>query len=194
MKNVAIIDDNPRERFVLRGLVEDMGFNVVAEGENGRDAVEICMSVSPDLLIMDVHMPVKDGIEAASAISKRCPTPVVLLTGRDDEDIIRRAVDSGVMAFLVKPVRTEELVAAMELSLSRFREFRLLREENETLKNTLEARKLIEKAKGLIMEKEGVSEAEAFKRIRKISMDKRKSMKEIAEVIILALEGRPSGG
>ncbi len=190
MRNVAIIDDSPSERLVLRGLVEDIGFRVVAEGANGREALDICMRSSPDILIMDVSMPEKDGIEAASDISKRCPTPVVLLTGKDDEETIRRAVDSGAMAFLVKPVRTEELVAAMELSISRFREFRLLREENESLKNTLEARKLIEKAKGLIMEKEGVSEAEAFKRIRKISMDKRKSMKEIAEVIILALEGR----
>ena len=119
---------------------------------------------------------------------KQCPTAIVLLAGGATHEEIGDAIAAGAMAYLTKPLRREELIGAMELALSRFREFERLKRENEDLKKTLEARKLIEKAKGLLMEKESISEEEAFSRIRKISMDKRKPMKEIAEVIILALE------
>lgn len=188
MRNIAIIDDNASERLVLKGLVQDSGYNIIAEGSNGAEAVEICRLRSPDLVIMDVKMPVKEGIEAALEISQTCPTPVILLTARDDEDTIRRAAEAGVMGYLVKPVRQEELAPAIELAAVRFQEFRALRDENIELKGALNARKLIEKAKGLLMEREKLTEAEAFARIRKISMDKRKSMTEIAEVIIMAFE------
>ncbi len=188
MKNLAIIDDNSSERVVLKGLVEASGFRVIAEGGNGLDAVNICGEKSPDLVIMDIKMPVKDGIEAAGEVNRRYQIPVVLLTARDDEETVKRAASAGVMAYLVKPVRLEELIPAVELAISRSLEFKALRKENEDLKKALQARKLIEKAKGLLMEKEKMSEDEAFSRIRRISMDKRKTMTEIAEVIILALE------
>ncbi len=188
MRNIAIVDDNPSERLVLKGLVQDSGYNIIAEGSNGAEAVEICRTKAPDLIIMDVKMPVKEGIEAASEISDTCPTPVVLLTGRDDEETIKRAVEAGVMGYLVKPVRQEDLAPAIELAVTRFQEFRMLRNELTELKGALQARKMIEKAKGLLMERENITEGEAFSRIRKISMDKRKSMTEIAEVIILAFE------
>ncbi|MFQ5736649.1 MAG: ANTAR domain-containing response regulator [Thermodesulfobacteriota bacterium] len=188
MKNVAIVDDDSSARFVLKGFVEEAGFSVVAEGSNGAEAVEICRTKAPDLVIMDVKMPVKDGIEAAGEISRACPVPVILLTARDDEETVRRAAGAGVMAYLVKPVRREELAPAMELAMSRFREFNLLRQENAELKGALAARKTIERAKGLLMAREKISEGEAFSRLRKISMDKRKTMAEIAEVIILAFE------
>ncbi|MBI1910575.1 MAG: response regulator [Deltaproteobacteria bacterium] len=188
MRIIAIVDDNASERLVLKGLAEECGLIISAEGENGEQAVEICKSKAPDAIIMDVKMPVKDGIEAAEEISRICPTPVVLLTASDDEATIRRAADAGVMAYLLKPVRGEEILPAVELAISRFSEFKMLRKENADLKNTIYARKLIEKAKGLLMEKEKLTENEAFARIRKISMDKRKSMTEIAEVIILAFE------
>lgn len=188
MRRIAVVDDNPSERLVLKGLLEDAGLDLVAEGVDGSEAVKICRLKSPDLLIMDVKMPVKDGIEAALEISRDCPTPIVLLTGCDDEETVRRAADAGVMAFLVKPVRAEELGPAIELAISRFQEFTALRKENEDLKKTLQARKVIEKAKGLLMEREGMSETEAFARIRKISMDKRKAMAEVAEVIIMAFD------
>ncbi|MDP2690667.1 MAG: response regulator [Deltaproteobacteria bacterium] len=188
MKNIAIVDDDSSARFVLKGLVEEAGFRVVAEGVDGAEAIEICKAKAPDLVIMDVHMPIKDGIEAAGEIGRACPTPVILLTARDDEETVRRAAGAGVMAYLVKPVREEELLPAIELAISRFSEFRLLREENAELKGALQARKTIEKAKGLLMAREKMSEGEAFARIRKISMDKRKSMAEIADVIILAFE------
>lgn len=188
MRRIAIIDDNPMERLVLKGFIEDAGFTLVAEGVSGTEALGICRLHSPDLLIMDVKMPGKDGIEAAEEISRLCPIPIVLLTGCDDEETIKRAAEAGVMGYLMKPVRGEEIAPAVELAISRFSEFTALRKENENLKNTLQARKLIEKAKGLLMEREGLSETESFTRIRKISMDKRKSMAEVAEVIIMAFD------
>lgn len=188
MKKVAIVDDDATERLVLQGLVEETGNPVIAVGSNGAEGVEICMDKKPDIIIMDVKMPVKDGIEAASEISKLCPTPIVLLTASDDEETIKRAAEAGVMAYLLKPVRGEELGPAIELAFTRFKEYRLLKEENLELKSALQSRKIIEKAKGLLMEKEGLTEDQAFSRLRKISMDKRKSMSEIAEVLIMALE------
>jgi two-component system, response regulator PdtaR len=188
MKNLAIIDDNASERFVLKGLVEAGGFRVIAEGGNGLEAVNICRDRSPDLVIMDVKMPLRDGIEAAAEINRQYQIPVVLLTARDDEETVRRAASAGVMAYLVKPIRQEELIPAVELAISRSLELRILKKENQDLKRALQERKVIEKAKGLLMEKKKISEEEAFSRIRSISMDKRKSMAEIAEVIILALE------
>jgi response regulator NasT len=188
MRKIAVVDDNPSERLVLKGFLEDAGLTLVAEGTDGTQALEICRLKSPDLLIMDVKMPGKDGIEAAEEISRLCPTPIVLLTGCDDEETIKRAAEAGVMGYLMKPVRAEEIAPSVELAISRFSEFTALRKENEDLKNTLQARKLIEKAKGLLMEREGLSETESFTRIRKISMDKRKSMAEVAEVIIMAFD------
>jgi len=188
MRKIAIIDDNASERLVLKGFIEDAGHSLVAEGTDGSEALDICRKKDPDLIIMDVKMPVKDGIEAAAEINSFCPKPIVLLTGSDDEETIRRAAEAGVMAYLMKPLRAEELCPAIELAISRFKEFEALRKENSDLKKALEARKSIEKAKGLLMEKENLSEGEAFSRIRKISMDKRKSMSEIAEVLIMALE------
>lgn len=188
MRRIAVVDDNPTERLVLKGFIEDAGFTLVAEGTDGTQALALCRLHSPDLLIMDVKMPGKDGIEAAEEIGRLCPTPIVLLTGCDDDETIRRAAEAGVMAYLMKPVRGEEIAPSVELAISRFSEFTALRKENEDLKNTLQARKLIEKAKGLLMEREGLSETESFTRIRKISMDKRKSMAEVAEVIIMAFD------
>ncbi|OGP23505.1 MAG: hypothetical protein A2X93_02580 [Deltaproteobacteria bacterium GWC2_56_8] len=188
MRKIAIVDDDASERIVLKGLLMENGFSVVAEGKSGLEAIDICRSSTPDLIIMDVRMPGKDGISAAFEISKICPTPVVLLTASDDEETIRRAAEAGVMGFLLKPIREEGLVPAIELAISRFEEFVMLRKENAELKDALKARKTIEKAKGLLMERDKLSEAEAFARIRKIAMDKRKSMTDIAEVIILAFE------
>src|SRR3989337_1008626 len=144
MTRIAIIDDDASERAVLKGLVEESGFEVAGEGENGEEAPAPWSG----------------------------PTPVVLLTATDDPETIRRAVEAGVMAYLTKPVRLEDLLPAVELAVSRFREFEVLRKENLDLKKTLEARKIIEKAKGILMETQKVSEKEAFTRISKESMDR----------------------
>jgi response regulator NasT len=196
MKTVAVIDDNDSERLVVRDLVAECGLKVVAEGCNGAEAISICRNNSPDIVIMDVRMPVMNGIEAAEEISRTCPTPIVLLTADYDPVTIKRAVAAGAMAYLVKPVRIEDILPVVELATSRFKEFRELTEEVSDLKDALKSRKLVEKAKGLLMEKEGLTEAEAYKRIRRISMDRRKSMTEISSIIILALEenGGTEGG
>lgn len=194
MKKIAVVDDNASERAVIKGFVEECGHKVIAEGANGVEAIEICRTKAPDLIVMDIKMPQKDGIEAASEIGRLCPTPVVLLTARDDEETIHRAAEAGVMAYLLKPVRFEDLGPAIEVAVSRFHEFDVLKKEIRDLKNALHARKNIEKAKGLLMEKEKLTETAAFERIRKISMDRRKSMAEIAEIIILALEDKKTKG
>ena len=183
VKRVALIEDNAVERRILRALIEDMGYEVVAEGGDFDAAIKACREMRPDIAVMDVGLPGRDGIEAAGEINRVCPTAILLVTGAEDEETVKRAVNSGVMGYLVKPVGGE-LRPAMELAISRFREFNELRKENEDLKNTIESRKIIEKAKGLLMEKEKISEAEAFSKIRKISMDNRKTMREVSEVII----------
>jgi len=188
MRRIAIADDDKASRLVLKGLIQECGYSVIAEASNGGEAVEVCIKNAPDLIVMDVGMPVKDGIAAAADINRLCPTPVVILTAKDDEDTVRRAIEAGVMGYLVKPVRLEELAPAIELAISRFFEWQAVRKENLDLKTELASRKTIEKAKGLLMSKEGMTENEAFTRLRKVSMDRRKTMVEIAEVIILAFE------
>jgi len=174
----------------LKGLLTDIGCEVIGEGKSGLEAVELLQKLSPDAILMDVKLPGMDGIEAAMAINKLKPTPVILLTAKKDEETIKRAVEAGIMAYLVKPIREEDLLPAIELAISRFREFQVVRKENIDLRESIEARKTIERAKGLLMEKEGLSESDAFSRIQKISMDRRRPMKEIAEILITALEGR----
>lgn len=188
MKRIAVVDDNASERLVIKGFIEAARFAIAGEGANGLEAIEICRDRRPDLLMMDLRMPVKDGIKAAEEISRYCPTPIVLLTADEDSETAKRAAEAGVMGYLVKPARAEEIAPAIEVAISKFKELRALRDENEGLRKSIEERKAVEKAKGLLMEKEGLSEREAFSRIRKISMDKRKGMAEIAEVLIMALE------
>lgn len=189
-KKIITIDDNADHQFVLKGLLKDIGCEVIGEGRSGLEAVDLIQRLSPDAILMDVRLPGMDGIEAATAINKLKPTPVILLTAKKDEETIKRAAEAGVMAYLVKPVREEELLPTIELAISRFKEFQAVSRENIDLRETIEARKTIEKAKGLLMEKEGLSEREAFSRIQKLSMDRRKPMKEIAEILIVALEGK----
>lgn len=189
VRRLIIIDDNIDQRFVLKGLLTDIGCEVIGEGSSGLDAMELMQKLAPDAVLMDVKLPGMDGIEAAMAINKLQPTPVILLTAKKDEETIKRAADAGVMAYLVKPIRQEDLLPAIELAISRFTEFQLVTKQNLELKESIEARKVIEKAKGLLMEKEGLSERAAFSYIQKVSMDKRRPMQEIAEMLISALKG-----
>ena len=189
-RKIVIIDDNADQRFILNGLLTNIGCDVIGEGKSGLDALELIQKFFPDIILMDIKMPGMDGIEAVTAINQLRPTPVILLTGKKDEETIRRAIEAGVMAYLVKPVREEDLLPTIELAISRFNEFQAVLKESMDLKGTIEARKVVEKAKGLLMEKEGLTEKDAFSRIQKISMDRRKPMKEIAEILISALGGR----
>lgn len=169
-------------------MVEECGYTVVADGASGLDAIEICASGEIDLLIMDIDMPQMDGIEAARKIKGRFSCmPILLVTGCYDNDMIRNAIEAGVTTYLVKPIRLEDLEPAIEFTFSHALECRELREKVDELKGTIASRQVVEKAKGLLMEHNGIGEAEAFARIRKTSMDKRMRMTEVADAIILTL-------
>jgi response regulator NasT len=160
----------------------------VAEAADGRTAVELARKLLPDLVIMDIKMPDMDGISAADELAKARVAPVVLLTAYSEQALIGRAKDAGVCGYLVKPFRETELMPVIELALARFDEMRDLEREVSDLKEALETRKLVERAKGVLMEVHGLRESEAFNRMRKTSMDNRKSMREVAEAILLTHE------
>ena len=187
-RRVLVIDDHLPSRSFLIETLNAKGFEVAGEGTKGSRALELSIKTAPDVVLMAVGLPDMDGITAASKIMGENPTPIVLLTSHYDPETIERTKNTGVMAYLVKPLREEELLPAVELAISRFEEFMSLRRENEDLKKTLEARKAIERAKGLLMKHQGLSEAEAFSLIQKKSMDLRKPMVEIAHAIILTEE------
>jgi len=187
-RRVLVIDDHlPSKAFLVRALRE-RGFDVVGEGISGQDALGLAKATVPDVILMAVGLADMDGISAARKIIEKTPFPIVLLTSHYESSTIERAKGAGVMAYMIKPLRGEELLPTMELAISRFAEFISLRKENEDLKKTLEARKIIERAKGILMEDQRLSETEAFSLIQKKSMDTRKSMVEIARAIILTKE------
>lgn len=187
-RRVLVIDDHLSSKTFLIKALAKKGFDVVGESTSGRKATALAKTTIPDVILMAVGLPDVDGISAAREIMEESPVPIVLLTSHYEAETIERAKGSGVMAFLLKPLREEELFPAIELAISRFAEFISLRRENEDLKKTLEARKVIERAKGILMKSRGLSEAEAFALIRKKSMETRKPMPEIAQAIILSEE------
>jgi len=187
-RRVLVIDDHPLSRTFLVRVLRQKGFEVAGEGTSGKGALRLAKETAPDVILMAVGLADMDGIRAAQAIMEESPLPVILLTSHYDAETIERTKGAGVMAYLIKPLREEELLPTVELAISRFAEFVSLRRENEDLKKTLEARKAIERAKGILMQRQGLSEAEAFALIQKKSMDTRKSMAEIAQAIVLTEE------
>jgi two-component system, response regulator PdtaR len=187
---VVIADDDPIIRMDLREMLTGLGYLVVGEAGDGTSATNLARELRPDVVIMDIRMPELDGIEAARVLTGEDIAPVLLLTAYSEPELVQRATQAGVINYLVKPFREAQLGPAIDVTLSRFREFRQVRTELGTVREALEARKVIERAKGLLMERHGLSEAEAFRRIQKRSMDSRKSMKEVAEAILLADEVR----
>jgi response regulator NasT len=185
---IIIADDESLIRLDLREMLTHLGYEVIAEAGDGRSAVDLALRLRPDLLIMDIKMPDLDGISAAEELTRERIAPVVLLTAYSDQSLVERAREAGVVGYVVKPFREAELMPVIELSRARFDEFRTLEKEVGSLKDALETRKVIERAKGVLMEVHGLRESEAFHRIRKTSMDARKSMKEVAEAILLAHE------
>ena len=183
---VIIADDESLVRVDLREALAELGYLVVGEAGDGQSAVNMARELGPDVVVMDIKMPGMDGIEAAQILTQERISPVVLLTAYSQKDLIERAKEAGVVGYLVKPFRETDLSPAIELALARFAEFRALQEEVGNLQEALETRKKVEKAKGILMEKQGMSESEAFRKIQKMSMNTRKPMKEVAEAIILA--------
>jgi response regulator NasT len=183
---VLIADDDPIIRLDVKQMLEKLGYTVIGESEDGQEAVEAARRLAPDVCVMDVKMPVMDGIDAASIIAEEGIAPVVLLTAYSDQDLIARAQDAGVFAYLVKPFKPGDLAPTIEVARSRFEQNQQLRQEVADLNERIETRKVVEKAKGVLMEDHGLSEGEAYRRIQQQSMNARKSMREVAEAILLA--------
>jgi len=185
---VVIVDDSGSSRAKLSSALKRLGFEVVGEGSSGSEAIRLVQALKPDVLFLAVGLPDLDGLTTAAQILETHALPIIILSGHLSPELIQRAKEAGVMAYLVKPLREEELLPAMELAISRFEEFNALRKENADLKRILEDRKLIERAKGILMEREKISEPQAFGRIQKASMNRRRSMAEIAQAILLSEE------
>lgn len=187
---ILVVEDEPVTRLDIREMLEEEGFIVAGECGDGASAVELARALKPDLVIMDIKMPIMTGLEAAEIFSKERIAPVLLLTAYSSKDFIDNAQKAGVLGYLLKPVTKHSLVAACHIAVSRYKEFDILRDENKGLEEALEARKLIERAKGLLQKKYLLSEEKAFKKIRQISMDKNRSMKEVAQALILSLDNK----
>ena len=186
MRRVLVIDDHEPSRRRLIKILRERGYEIAGEAGSGKLAPALARTATPDVILMAVGLTELDGIDAARDVLKSVALPIVLLTSHFDAATVERAKQAGVMAYLVKPLRAEELSPTIELAISRFRELSSLQVENSTLKENLEARKLIERAKGLLMEQRNLSEEQAYSLIKKTSMNMRKPMADVAEAIIVA--------
>ena len=183
---VLIADDEPIIRLDLRQMLESLGYEVVGEAGDGKAAVELAREYKPDVCILDVKMPIMDGIEAVDIITDENIAPTILLTAYSDKELIDRARAAGVFAYLVKPFKPSDLAPSIEIARARFEQNILLNKEVTNLSQRLEARKAIDRAKGILMDSHSLGEAEAYRRIQVQSMNLRKTMQEVAEAIILA--------
>jgi two-component system, response regulator PdtaR len=186
---ILIGEDETIIRLDLRKTLEDAGFEVCAEARNGEEAVALADSERPDLAILDVKMPKLDGIEAARRILGERPIPIVMLTAYGQDELVSRAVEAGVFGYLVKPFRETDLLPAIRAARARHEELQALREEAESLTEALATRKVVERAKGLLMEREGLSEQDAFSRLRRASQSSNRPMKVVAQAVIATFEG-----
>lgn len=187
---VIIADDESVIRADLREMLTNLNYLVIGEVGDGRSAVNLARELKPDVVIMDIKMPDMDGIEAARLMTEEKIAPVLLLTAYAQRDLVDRAKEAGVVGYLVKPFREQEIVPAIEIALARFVEFRELEKEVGDLNETLETRKVVDRAKGILMDSQGLTEQEAFRKIQKMSMNTRKPMKEIAQAIVLAQDAK----
>jgi two-component system, response regulator PdtaR len=182
---LLIAEDETIIRMSLRESLEGLGYLVVAEAGDGTSAINLSRQLRPDLVLMDIKLPQVDGISAAAALYQEAIAPVVLLTAYSNRDLINQAREAGVVGYLVKPVREGELVPAIEVGRARWAEGLVQRRELATLKDQLETRKVIERAKGYLMDSQGLKEAEAFRKMQQLAMNSRRSMREVAQAILL---------
>ena len=188
---ILIAEDETIIRLDLRELLERSGFDVVAEARDGEEAVELARSQSPDLALLDVKMPRLDGIDAARRILEERPIPIVMVTAYGERELVARAVEAGVFGYLVKPFRETDLLPAIETARARHEELTIVRAEVDSLAAALAARKAIERAKGLLMEREGLSERDAFARLRKASQISGRKLEVVADALIATLDADP---
>jgi AmiR/NasT family two-component response regulator len=183
-RRVLIAEDEALIRLDLREMLREEGFDVVGEAGDGEQAIALANELQPDLVICDIKMPKMDGITAAAQIVGKRVAPVVMLTAFSQRDLIERARDAGAMAYLIKPFEKRDLLPAIEMAMSRFAEIKALEAEVTGLRERLEARKLIERAKGALMTKHEMTEPEAFRWIQRAAMDNRTSMRAVAELVL----------
>ena len=188
-----IAEDEALIRLDLREMLEEEGYVVTGEAADGETAITLTQSLRPDLVILDVKMPVLDGISAAERIAADHLAPVVILTAFSQRELVERARDAGAMAYLVKPFTKADLVPAIEIAVSRFQEISALESEVGTLRDRLEVRKLLDRAKGLLQSQRGITEAEAFRWIQKTSMDRRMTMRAVSEEVLAAAAAEAAG-
>lgn len=185
---IILAEDDAVIRMDLKEELERQGYLVVGQVGDGQSAVNLARELRPDLVIMDIRMPEMDGIAAAEILTREKLAPVLLLTAYSEDDLIERARNAGVVHYVTKPWRQSDLKPAVEIALSRFQEFRAIESKVKDLEQSLETRKYVERAKGVLMDKYKLTEQEAFRRIQKLSMNNRKSMREVAEAILLTEE------
>jgi response regulator NasT len=183
---ILIAEDNDLVSLTLEEQLKDLGYEVIGIARSGTEALQLAQRLKPDLIIMDIRMPEMDGTEAAARIRKQRPVPVVMLTAYSDKENIRKADDAGALAYLVKPVSENDLKPAIDIALSRFVDMREAEQQRDEYYYQLEARKLIERAKGILMQRLALTEREAYERLRQRARDKRIKMSEIAQAIIEA--------
>lgn len=186
--SIVIADDEPRMREFFCKTLERLGHQVVAEAASGHDLIVACRENVPDLVITDIQMPDMDGIDAAAALATDQAIPIILVSAFHDAQFIERARQNHILAYLIKPITDTDLQPAIAIAMSRFQEFQTLRRETSDLKQALEDRKLIERAKGILMKQTGLEEPEAFRRLQKISSSKSVKLVEIARTIVTADE------
>jgi response regulator NasT len=190
---IAVADDEPDMRDYFRAILPVLGHEVVAVAETGRELVELCRATHPDLIITDIKMPDMEGIEAATRIYRDAPVPIILVSALHDPATIKRAEDDHVLAYLVKPIKQADLEPAIAIAMRRFDQFQALHREAADLKQALEDRKAIEKAKGVLMKKANLGEHDAFRRLQKLASDKNQKLVEIARMILTAEEAYGEG-
>lgn len=187
-QRVLLAEDEALIRLDLAEMLTEAGYDVVGQASNGEEAVSLAESLRPDLIIMDVKMPVMDGLTAAETIGEQRICPVIMLTAFSQKELVERARDAGVMAYIVKPFTVSDVTPAIEVATSRWAELKALESEVADLGERLETRKAVEKAKGVLMKKLKITEAEAFRWIQKTAMDRRLGMREVADAVVSGMD------
>ena len=185
---IAVADDEPDMRDYFQKILPRLGHQVVAVAATGRELAEQCRAAQPDLVITDIKMPDMDGIDAATHLYQEAPVPVILVSAYHEPELIARAEADHILGYLVKPIKQSDLEPTIALAMKRFEQFEALRKEAADLRQALEDRKLIERAKGLLMKKVGLDEQEAFRRLQKVAMDSNRRMAEVAQMVLTADE------
>ena len=185
---ILIAEDDPLVAVTLSDQLTELGHNVIAVASDGEEAVMMARQVEPDIAILDIKMPNRDGISAAEEISRDLDLPILMLTAYSERPLVMRAAEAGALAYLLKPVAAEELAASLSLALARHKEKEILRGEIEKLEETLHERQMIDKAKSILMERVGLSENDAYSRMRQRAREKRVKMVQVAQTIIAAEE------